>query len=753
MQQGSDRSIDILLVEDNPGDARLAAEALREARLDSRLHWAADGAQALSFLLRQGEDADAPRPDLILLDLNLPRKDGRTLLAEIKQHPVLRRIPVVVLTTSRSEEDRNVSYDLQANCFISKPGHWDGFLEVVRSIKEFWLSRATLPTADGPGAPVQTSAPLIPAALIARASAGPEPILPAPAADLQERRILLIEDNPGDAVLVREYLKDAGKDRIRLAHADRLSEGLRRLSEEHFDAVLLDLFLPDSQGLDSVIALSGHPGGPPVVILTGLEDEGLASRALRQGAQDYLIKGQFDGHLLMRALSHAIERTHSGMYLQYLAHHDALTELPNRTLLHDRLRHALEQARRNRHTLAILFLDLDRFKEINDTHGHATGDLLLQSVAARLCGCVRASDTVARVGGDEFVLLLPEISRVEDVTTVCDKIRAAFRSPFLVANRHLQVTASIGASLYPADAEDPETLLKDADTAMYRAKDRGRDNYQLYSSPVPARSTDQAVLLAALRRGLEEDQFLLHYQPTLDAVTGKLLSLEALVRWRHPEAGLLRPRDFLPLAVESGLIVDLGAWVLRRACRQGREWQARGAPPLRIAVNISHRELARGEALLRLVEEVLQETGLDRMRLELEVTEEAIMRDEPAGLKTLRALHALGVRINIDDFGTGYASLSRLRCFPFGSVKIDRTFIRDVTVEPDDAAIVAAITAVGHSLRMNVIAEGVETAEQASFLIRNQIDAMQGPYFGEPAPAVEALQVLQAAAAPARRSA
>ena len=511
---GEPGPIDILLVEDNPGDARLATEALKESRTRTRVHWAADGAQALSFLLDAGR-GDAGRgggrgdgifqPDLILLDLNLPRMNGRSLLAELKRHPSLRRIPVVILSSSTSQEDRDACYELNASCYVGKPADWLGFRDVIHSIQRLWLERRG--EAGGP----EAAAPAASAPVVRAASAVPGPGTAETATAASARRelaaagagvpmrLLLIEDNPGDARLVREILRDAGHQGTRLTHAERLADGLRLLAEERFDAVLLDLFLPDSQGLETLLQVRTRAPEAPVIVLTGLQDEDLAALALRQGGQDYLVKAQFDGETLLRAVGHAIERTRSRVHLQHMAHHDALTGLPNRGLLEDRLRQALENARRNAQNLAVLFLDLDRFKTINDRFGHAAGDRLLEAVADRLTACVRASDTVARVGGDEFTILLPDIARLEDVTTVCLKILADLRTPYALGETQLTVTASIGASLFPGDGDDVEGLFRGADAAMYAAKEEGRDGYRLASAP--AASPDrQARLRAATAR-------------------------------------------------------------------------------------------------------------------------------------------------------------------------------------------------------------------------------------------------------------
>ena len=736
------RAVEILLVEDNPGDARLAAEALKETGIDAHLHWACDGMGAMSFLRREGEDAAAPRPDLILLDLNLPKKDGRELLADLKGDPDLRAIPVIVLTCSQAEIDRQKAYDLQANCYITKPLHWKDFLETIRAIGDFWLTQVRLPGSRRGSRPQTPGVrPEVPRGL--REAVGET-------TGAGTLKILLVEDNPGDARLVREMLADESSG-SEVVDVGRLSDGLQRLGREKFDAILLDLSLPDSQGLDTLVKLQANVTGVPLVVLTGLEDEALAARALRQGAQDYLVKGKFGGDLLMRAVWHAIERMRSGRVVHYLAHHDGLTDLPNRVLFQDRLNQAVEHALRNRLTLAVLFLDVDHFKKINDTLGHAVGDELLVHVGARLRGCVRASDTVARVGGDEFTILLPEITRMDDVTTVANKVMQTFASPIIVGNHEITVSVSVGASLYPHDGEDAESLVKTADAAMYRAKQLGRANCQFHSPTASAHASERLALIQGLRQAVGQDQLLLHFQPTIDAISGKVIAVEALVRWRRPETGVLLPDEFLPVAEETGLIIDIGEWVLRRACEQGRAWQLAGLEPLRVSVNLSGRQLRQGRALVDTIRRVLDETGLEPRRLELEVREEAVTKDEAEAIRTLQSLHAMGIRITLDNFGTGDASLSRLKAFSFGGVKIDRAFIRNVAIDPDDAAIVAAIAAVGHSLRMTVGAEGVETAEQASFLLRNRIDQMQGLHFCEPLPADACADLIRAGALALRR--
>ncbi|MDO8612508.1 MAG: PAS domain S-box protein [Dehalococcoidia bacterium] len=428
--------------------------------------------------------------------------------------------------------------------------------------------------------------------------------------------------------------------------------------------------------------------------------------------------------------------------IRHLAYHDGLTGLPNRTLFEDRLTVTLAQGRRKRRLAAVMFLDLDRFKVVNDTVGHAMGDRLLQSVAERLKALVRDGDTVARVGGDEFTLLLPEVGRVKDAVEVAERILETLRQPWQVNGHEFHITTSIGIAMCPGDGEDAESLLRNADTAMYRAKDRGRDNYKLYAPAMNSKIAERLALENSLRHALERDEFVVHYQPQVNIETGRIVGVEALVRWQHPERGLVSPLEFIPVAEETGLIVPLGAWVLRTACAQNRAWQDAGLPPMRMAVNLSARQFQRRD-LLDTVAGVLAETGLPPQYLQLEITEGAAMQDVDLTLAILRELREAGVQISIDDFGTGHSSLSYLKRFPIDVVKIDQSFVQDLTVDPNDAAIASTIIVMAHALNLKVIAEGVETAEQLAFLRERDCDEMQGFLFSRPAPAPELDQMLR----------
>ena len=424
--------------------------------------------------------------------------------------------------------------------------------------------------------------------------------------------------------------------------------------------------------------------------------------------------------------------------MEHLAYHDALTGLPNRPLFMDRLIMSVAQATRSNQKLAVFFLDLDRFKDINDSLGHSMGDGLLKSVAERIRRCVREGDTVARFGGDEFTLLIPKIDHIEDAAKIAQKILETLKIPFSIADHELFVTTSVGISIYPIDGSDPETLVRNADTAMYRAKDQGRDNYQLYAPAMNARALERLALENMLRKAISHRELVLYYQPIADMKTKAIVGVEALLRWNHPELGLLAPGHFISVAEMSGLIIPIGDWVLRTACKQTKLWQKRIDPELTVAVNLSARQFQQPN-LTEIISEALEETGLDAKSLELEITESNAMQNAENTIYTLRELKSLGVRIAMDDFGTGYSSLNYLKKFPIDTLKLDQSFVREITTDSSDAAIATAVIAMAHSLNLKVIGEGVETEEQFEFLQRQKCDYIQGYLFSRPL-AVENLE-------------
>ncbi|MCE8033937.1 EAL domain-containing protein [Halomonas sp. MCCC 1A11057] len=441
---------------------------------------------------------------------------------------------------------------------------------------------------------------------------------------------------------------------------------------------------------------------------------------------------------LRRAQARVLEeRLDHARRAEYLAFHDNLTGLPNRAYFSRLLTKGIQHARRYDKQLTLLFLDLDRFKAINDSLGHDAGDELLREVSRRLGRAVRESDTVARLGGDEFVILLPEITEPNQINQVADKILASVSTPFTLVGQEFRITVSIGIARYPADGEDEQTLMKHADVAMYHAKEEGKNNAQYYSEQLKTDSLERLALESSLRKALERQEFLLYYQSKLDMATGRVIGMEALLRWQHPELGLVLPKQFIPLAEENGLIVPIGRWVIYTACRQNVAWQKAGFPALSMAVNLSARQFL-DDGLLRDIKGALQASGMAPELLEVEITENMIMQDMPKAVRVLQELRGIGVRIAIDDFGTGYSSLSKLQAFPLDTIKIDGSFIHDLLDNAGDRSLTEAIIDLGKNLGLTVVAEGVESAAHVEYLRRHACDQIQGFYMHEPQPADEA---------------
>jgi diguanylate cyclase (GGDEF)-like protein/PAS domain S-box-containing protein len=428
-----------------------------------------------------------------------------------------------------------------------------------------------------------------------------------------------------------------------------------------------------------------------------------------------------------------LQRKQAEERIQYLATHDGLTGLPNRVMFSQLLNAAIHSARRYNRSFAVLFIDLDRFKLINDTLGHEAGDKLLREIAARFKDCLRESDIVARLGGDEFVVLVQEVSEPQQVALVARKILTAATKPVVLAGQECRVTASVGICMYPAEAQDEQSLMKNADIAMYLAKEEGKNNFQFYSTSIKTQSLERLTLETSLRRALEREEFFLHYQAKLDFKSNRITGVEGLLRWQHPDLGLVPPARFLPIAEETGLIVPIGRWVLNTACAQNVAWQREGLPPVCMGVNLSARQFS-DEDLLKDLAAALEGSGMRPELLELEVTESMVMQNPERASRLLAAIKQLGVRIAIDDFGVGYASLARIKRFPIDTLKVDRSFIRDLAKNAEDRAITDAIIAMGKTLSLTVVAEGVETQEQQAYLQERACDAMQGYYFSRPVP-------------------
>jgi diguanylate cyclase (GGDEF)-like protein/PAS domain S-box-containing protein len=502
------------------------------------------------------------------------------------------------------------------------------------------------------------------------------------------------------------------------------------------DALLIGGSRGNGNALDRVRATAKLPGGTRQMMAIR---EGGELIAVELAASEVPLNG---GVLYLLTIRDIAACRHTEEAFRSLAYHDPLTGLPNRLLFNDRLAQAIERARRNQQMLAVMILDLDRFKLINDSLGLASGDQVLRAVGERLVTALRRSDTVARLSGDDFLLLLPGVDGAESSAKVAQKILNTFLPPLQVGDQELHLGATLGITLYPHDGDDAETLIRNADSALYRAKEHSRGSYQFYTTDMNATAFERLVLETQLRKALERGELVLHYQPQVRLDDGTVVGVEALVRWFHADLGLISPAEFIPLAEETGLILDLGRWVLSTACAQVRSWQEQGFVDLRLAVNLSGRQFEQDD-LVRSIAQVLEEAAFDPADLELELTESSIMRSPEQAISKLRALDRLGIRLSIDDFGTGYSSLGHLKRFPIRTLKIDRSFIQDITTDPNDAAIAHAIIALAESLQLKVIAEGVETQDQLDLLRRYHCDEMQGYLFARALPAGELLELLR----------
>ena len=686
-------------------------------------------------------------------------------------------------------------------------------------------------------------------------------------------RVLILSPSTDDVLTLKHALDNARDGPFDVENAATLTEGMRRIVSDRVDAILVDLALPDAQGLAAFDQLHGAARYTPILTLCGLDDEADAMEAVQRGAQGWLSKGFFDNALVPQALRNIIERMkverrlyvaqarteitlnsigdavisvdmagrvdylnlaaelvtdwpredafgrpiaevldlmHSvsgrmitsplehilqsgqasnltgdivlvsrrGRHvpiedsatpiydwdrqlvgavmvfrdisdtlaltskMRHLAQHDFLTDLPNRSLLNDRIMQAIALSKRNSTYPVLLFLDLDKFKHINDSLGHAVGDQLLQAVSERLTNCVRTSDTVSRHGGDEFVILMASERRPQDAALMAEKILLALSKPFRIGTQELHTSTSIGISAFPQDGIDATALIKNADTAMYHAKELGRNNYQFFRQDMNMRAVERQLVETSLRRALERGEFTLHYQPKFDLQTGSITGVEALLRWAHPEWGLVMPERFVTISEECGLIVPIGRWVLSEACAQLVRWREVGMPDVSVAVNISALEFRHQDFFAQALA-IFDATGVDRARVQLELTESVLMRDVAASAHLLAKFKAMGVQIAVDDFGTGYSSLSYLNQFPIDVLKIDRSFVKAINAGAiRNGAIVSAVIDMGRNLHQRVIAEGVEDQAQLAFLRKHRCDEGQGFLFSRPLDAVQMAAML-----------
>ena len=564
--------------------------------------------------------------------------------------------------------------------------------------------------------------------------------------------VLIVDDDAVARLMAREALEQSG---ITVIEAENGIEAVQRCSDDHPDIVLLDVQMPELDGFEACARMRNTPAGRdvPILMMTGLDDIDSINRAYEVGATDFVTK-PINYLILAYRVRYMLRAKRVEQQVHQLSHYDTVTGLPNRAHMHRQLTRAVDLARRHERIVAVLSLDLDHFQRINDTLGHGRGNELLVVVADRLSNCLRRSDyvtresdqhisldSVARLGGDEFLMMLTETNSAEDAALVARRVSRGLRKPIKLDGEDICLTVSIGISVFPMDGADPEALLKQTDFALNHAKNEGRDCYQFYTASMNARAFERLSMENKLRKALQEDQFLLFYQPKIRQADMSCTGCEALIRWRHPELGMVSPAQFIPIAEETNLIVPLGAWVFREACRQLKTWQSAGLDDLSIAVNLSPVQF-RQRDLPDILASIIKEFSIPAHLLEIELTESVLMENIDSTVDVLQRLKAIGLNIAIDDFGTGYSSLSYLKRLPIDALKIDQSFVGDLGSDSDNAAIVTAVIAMAKGLRLKVTAEGVENDTQLRFLANRECDELQGYYFSRPVPAAEFVEWL-----------
>lgn len=557
-------------------------------------------------------------------------------------------------------------------------------------------------------------------------------------------KILLIEDNLGDIRLLQEMFNEANHHQFEIHIENKVMDARRYLKVENPDVILLDLSLPDAEGYTTFEQIYGCAEHIPIIVLTGLDNNALALKTLSSGAQDYLMKGKINVDLVTRAIRYSIQRKNLIDKLQHMAFYDGLTDLPNRHLFVDRITMSFfRTVRQKDYMFSVLFLDLDKFKEVNDTFGHSTGDLLLIEVAKRIKICLRPTDTLSRFGGDEFGILLEDLQGVENGVRIAERILEQMKQPFTIENKVIHCTASIGITLNAfGEYENAEEMLRDSDIAMYRAKELGKSCFEIFEPVTRRRLVNRIQLESELRRGIDKKEFLAAYQPIVSLKTGKIVGLEALIRWKHPKRGLLLPAEFIEIAEESGLISSIGEWMLLEACQQIGLWnkKLKRETPLFVSVNLSSKQFA-DEELVKKISNTLQSIQMDPALLKIEITETAILMNPGTVAQLLSELRTQHVEISLDDFGTGYSSLSHLYQFSIDFLKIDLSFVQKLLAANNASKIVSAMIQLAKALNISVIAEGIDKPLQLERLIEMQCAYGQGYLFSEPLEK-EAMQAL-----------
>ena len=638
---------------------------------------AANGIQVLSLFKELN-------PDIILMDFVMPGIDGVAACAQLQELPNGKSTPVIMITSLEDENSVNLAFEAGATDYISKPINW----AVLRKrLSRLLQARHTERTLNQHEAFARS--------IINHAIEG----------------IITIDTNG-----IIGYINPSAEQIFGYASSEIIGNNISMLIPElcHGDYTGLDI--------NSIFIEKNYE-------IIGYQKDN-STLPIELTISKFYVGEKCFFTIMLRDIT---ERKRYEETIKYQAFYDSLTTLPNRLLLKDRIALEISHSKHTSQRLAIMYLDLDRFKLINDTLGHDIGDRLLKEVAKRLKSCVNETDTVARLGGDEFVILLPGITREENIGNIANKILEAIREPLLIDSHELYISVSIGVTIYPNDGEDDETLLTNADVAMYRAKEKGKNNFQLYTPALNAKALERLAMENSLRRALDYKEFVVYYQPKVDTKTEQIIGMEALVRWQHPNWGLVPPLKFIPLAEETGLIVPIGEWVLRTACAQNKAFQNAGLPPLTVAVNLSALQFQLQD-LTQVVSKVLEETGLDPHYLELEITESIAMQNVEHTIRMINELKEMGIKFSIDDFGTGYSSLGQLNSFSVNKLKIDKSFVNKINGVKDNSIIASTVLALGKSLELGVVAEGVENQEQVNFFKLNKCDEMQGYFFGKPMP-------------------
>lgn len=686
----STKPLGILVVEDDEEDFLIVRSLLGDIYGDNvTVTWIPSWDNALEALEQSSHD-------VCLLDFFLGERDGAELTTMAKSNGST--VPIILLTANGKSD---VSLQAMVN-------------GAVDCLDKNGLTAAPLEDA------------------IRRAIDGQRQERRKPKSRSDVPKILLIDDDEDEFLLTEDYLSEIYGQELSLDWVPSIEGAMGSFRDAAHDVYLLDYRLGECNGIDIIKEATALGVTAPFILLTGQDSRELDLEAMSAGAADYLVKGEMTAPLLDRAIRYAMERTRSESKLSYLAQFDQLTGLANRRLFKEHLENTIKKADRRQSGVAVLLLDLDRFKIINDTYGHDMGDKLLQAVSERIRYCIRGDDLVARLGGDEFTVVIDDVTDPQVVARCASRILYALRKPFFLGNLKINTSTSIGIAIYPYDVDDIEGLIKSADAAMYKAKDEGADNFQFYTMDMHVHASKFLRLEKEMHGALEQNQFELWYQPQVNLRTACISGFEALIRWQNPEYGLVRPDEFIFLAEECGLIIPIGAWVIDTACSQAKEWQELHRDMnLCVAVNVSARQFQEAN-LVDVVKTALSKYDLNGDNLEIEITESSILRDPVRVSETLDELQTLGVGVSLDDFGTGYSSLNHLKSFPGATVKIDKSFTQRICEDKRDASIVKGIIDMAHNLGMLIVAEGVEEEPQLSLLREYGCDTIQGYFFSKP---------------------